>query len=192
MKRLFSVLCACATLSLFLSACSSERDPQFARSPGAGHFRKITKKMSLERGPFRLYKLGEPGQTMTFLLRNEDTSVVTIDEWNKKEADNIRLFYAFCEPGAGSSVKEAGWIQAWPDPDKPFLPSQSMSPPILHPGNAVMIEIPMNFLLDLPMPKEKPRCTLAVYAQIALDSLQTKSDVYEITVLPKTADKLVQ
>lgn len=177
---------------LLLPSCSSERDSQFPGSSASGNFRKITKKMLLERGAFRLYKQGEPGQTITFFLRNADTSVVTIDEWNKKEADNIRIYYAFCEPGKSADVKDDEWIQAWPDPDKPHLPSQTMSPPILHPGNAVMIEAPMNFLLDLPVPEAKPRYNLAVYAQMALNSLQTKSEVFEITVLPKTSDKLVQ
>ena len=91
MKKTTRILFALAAL-LVLGACSAE--------PGVQHefdetkyFQKITAKMSLEHGYLRLdYTLGVPDQTMTFLLKNQDVAVISVDEWYMNETDNIRLY----------------------------------------------------------------------------------------------------
>ena len=114
MKKTTRILSALAAI-LVLGACSAE--------PGVQHefdetryFQKVTARMSLEHGYLRLdYTLGVPNQSMTFLLKNQDVSVVSVDEWYMNETDNIRLYYAFCEPGKSGEIKDDEWKLAWPD-----------------------------------------------------------------------------
>ena len=114
MKKTTRILLSLA-VSLVLGACSAESNVQHDFDE-TRYFQKITAKMSLEHGYLRLdYTLGMPNQTMTFLLKNQDVSVVSVNEWYMNETDNIRLFYAFCEPGKSGEVREEDWKLAWPD-----------------------------------------------------------------------------
>jgi len=191
MKKTTRILFALAAL-LLLGACSAEPSVQQGFDE-TRYFQKITSKMSLEHGYLRLdYTLGMPNQTMTFLLKNQDVSVVSVNEWHMKESDNIRLYYAFCEPGKSGEIRENEWRLAWPDV-KPGESSARKSRPrrsalILQPGNSALIDVPLTFLEHAEPPKRKARYTVALYAQIALNTLQTKSEVFEISVFPQTKD----
>ena len=175
-----------------LGACSAEQNVQQGLDE-TKYFQKITAKMSLEHGYLRLdYKLGAPNQSMTFLLKNQDVSVVTVNEWYMNETDNIRLYYAFCEPGKSGELPEDAWNLAWPDV-KPGEKIRQKSHPrrstlILQPNNSAVIDVPLTFLEHVEPPRRKARYTVALYAQIALNTLQTKSEVFEIPVFPKTKD----
>ena len=108
------------------------------------------------------------------------------------ETDNIRLYYAFCEPGKSGEIREDEWKLAWPDLN-PGESSVRKSRPrrselILQPNNSTLIDVPLTFLEHAEPPKRKARYTVALCAQIALNTLQTKSEVFEITVFPKTKD----
>ena len=108
MKKTMRILFALAAL-LLLGACSAESSTQHEFDE-TRYFQKVTAKMSLEHGYLRLdYTLGVPNQSMTFLLKNQDVSVVTVNEWYMNETDNIRLYYAFCEPGKSGEIKEDEW-----------------------------------------------------------------------------------
>ena len=48
--------------------------------------------------------------------------------------------------------------------------------------------MPLTFLEHAEPPRRRARYTVALYAQIALNTLQTKSEVFEIPVSPKTKD----
>ena len=186
--RMFWVLAA----AFVLGACSAEQNVQ-QELDEAKYFQKITAKMSLEHGYLRLdYKLGAPNQTMTFLLKNQDVSVVTVNEWYMNETDNIRLYYAFCEPGKSGELPEDAWNLAWPDV-KPGEKIRQKSHPrrstlILQPNNSAVIDVPLTFLEHVEPPKRQARYTIALCAQIGLNTLQTKSEVFEIPVFPKTKD----
>ena len=175
-----------------LGACSAEQNVQQDLDE-AKYFQKITAKMSLEHGYLRLdYKLGAPNQSMTFLLKNQDVSVVTVNEWYMNETDNIRLYYAFCEPGKSGEIPEDAWNLAWPDV-KPGEKIRQKSHPrrstlILQPNNSAVIDVPLTFLEHVEPPKRQARYTIALCAQIALNTLQTKSEVFEIPVFPQTKD----
>lgn len=191
MKKTTRILFALAAL-LALGACSAEPSVQHEFDE-TKYFQKITAKMSLEHGYLRLdYTLGVPNQTMTFLLRNQDVSVVSVNEWYMNETDNIRLYYAFCEPGKSGELKEEDWQLAWPDVTPDGQPRQKSRPRrselILQPNNSTLIDVPLTFLEHAEPPKRKARYTVALCAQIALNTLQTKSEVFEITVFPKTKD----
>ena len=54
--------------------------------------------------------------------------------------------------------------------------------------NSALIDVPLTFLEHAEPPKRKARYTVALCAQISLNTLQTKSEVFEITVFPKTKD----
>lgn len=191
MKKTTRILCALAAL-LVLGACSAEPGVQHEFDE-AKYFQKVTAKMSLEHGYLRLdYTLGVPNQSMTFLLKNQDVSVVSVNEWYMNETDNIRLYYAFCEPGKSGEIREDEWKLAWPDV-KPGETSARRSHPrrsalILQPNNSVVLDVPLSFLEHVEPPRRKARYTVALCAQIALNTLQTKSEVFEITVFPKTKD----
>ena len=59
---------------------------------------------------------------------------------------------------------------------------------ILQPNNSTVIDVPLTFLEHVEPPKRQARYTVALCAQIALNTLQTKSEVFEITVFPQTKD----
>lgn len=191
MKKMIRSLSALAAL-LVLGACSAEPGVQ-QEFDETRYFQKITAKMSLEHGYLRLdYTLGLPNQTMTFLLKNQDVSVVSVNEWYMNETDNIRLYYAFCEPGKSGELKDDDWQLAWPDV-KPGETDRRKSRPrrsalVLQPNNSALIDVPLTFLEHAEPPKRKARYTVALCAQIALNTLQTKSEVFEITVFPQTKD----
>ncbi len=191
MKKTTRILLSLA-VSLVLGACSAESNVQHDFDE-ARYFQKITAKMSLEHGYLRLdYTLGVPNQSMTFLLKNLDVSVVSVNEWYMNETDNIRLYYAFCEPGKSGDIKEDEWKVAWPDV-KPGETARQKSRPrrsalVLQPNNSALIDVPLTFLEHVEPPRRRARYTVALCAQIALNTLQTKSEVFEITVFPKTKD----
>ena len=178
--------------ALVLGACSAEPAVQHEFDE-TKYFQKITAKMSLEHGYIRLdYTLGMPDQSMRFLLKNQDVTVVSVNEWYMKETDNIRLYYAFCEPGKSGEIPDDAWQLAWPDL-KPGEKLKQQSHPrrsalILQPNNNVVIDVPLTFLEHLEPPKRQARYTIALCAQIALNTLQTKSEVFEISVFPQTRD----
>ena len=191
MKKTMRILSALAAV-LVLGACSAESNVQHEFDE-TRFFQQVTAKMSLEHGYLRLdYTLGAPNQSMTFLLKNQDVSVVSVNEWYMNETDNIRLYYAFCEPGKSGSVKDEDWQLAWPDVKPGETPVQKSRPRrsalVLQPNNSVLIDVPLTFLEHAEPPRRKARYTIALCAQIALNTLQTKSEVFEITVFPKTKD----
>jgi len=192
MKKTTRILFALCAL-LLLGACSAEPAAQHEFDE-TKYFQKITAKMSLEHGYLRLdYTLGVPNQTMTFLLKNQDVSVVAVEEWYMNETDNIRLYYAFCEPGKSGEIKEDEWKLAWPDVKPGEETGARKSRPrrsalVLQPNNSALLDVPLTFLEHVEPPRRKARYTVALCAQIALNTLQTKSEVFEITVFPKTKD----
>lgn len=195
MKKTARILLALAAAAV-LGACSAEQSTQHDFDE-ARYFQKITAKMTLEHGYIRLdYMLGKPDQTMRFLLKNQDVSVVSVNEWYMNETDNIRLYYAFCEPGKSGEIPEDEWKLAWPDV-KPGEKNARKTHPrrsalILQPNNSALIDVPLTFLEHVEPPKRQARYTIALCAQIALNTLQTKSEVFEITVFPQTKDVEVE
>ena len=186
--RLFLALAAAAVLG----ACSAEQSTQHEFDESR-YFQKITAKMSLEHGYLRLdYTLGVPNQSMTFLLKNQDVTVVSVNEWYMNETDNIRLYYAFCEPGKSGEIREDEWLLAWPDLKSGEKLKQKSRPRrsalILQPNNSAVIDVPLTFLEHAEPPRRQARYTIALCAQIALNTLQTKSEVFEIPVFPQTRD----
>jgi len=179
-----------------LGACSAEQSTKHDFDE-TRYFQKITAKMALEHGYIRLdYRLGKPDQTMRFLLKNQDVSVVSVNEWYMNETDNIRLYYAFCEPGKSGEIAEDDWKLAWPDvkpgENNTRKAHSRRSALILQPNNSAIIDVPLTFLEHVEPPKRQARYTVALCAQIALNTLQTKSEVFEITVFPQTKDVEVE
>ena len=191
MKKTVKMLLALA-VSTVLGACSAEQNAQHEFDESR-YFQKITAKMTLEHGYIRLdYTLGKPNQTLRFLLNNQDVTVVSVNEWYMNETDNIRLYYAFCEPGKSGEIPEDAWMLAWPDVKPGDKNVQKTRPRrsalILQPNNSALIDVPLTFLEHAEPPKRQARYTVALCAQIALNTLQTKSEVFEITVFPQTKD----
>ncbi|MBR5681196.1 MAG: hypothetical protein IKX19_11140, partial [Clostridia bacterium] len=184
--------CLCLLAALLLGACSAE--PSTAHEyDETKYFQKVTANMTLEHGYLRYdYTLGTPNQVMTFLLRNMDVTPVSVNEWLMNEPDNIRLYYAFCEPGKSGEIKDDAWQLAWPDVEAEDTLRRKSHPRrsalILQPNNSAVLDVPLTFLEHARPPRRQARYTIALYAQIALNTLQTRSEVFEITVYPKTRD----
>lgn len=186
--KMLSALCA----ALILGACSAESNVQHDVEE-TKYFQQVTAKMSLEHGYLRLdYRLGAPNQSMRFLLKNQDVSVVCVNEWYMNETDNIRLYYAFCEPGKSAEIPEDAWKLAWPDSQSGEITKSKSHPRrsalILQPNNSTVIDVPLTFLEHVEPPRRQARYTIALCAQIGLNTLQTKSEVFEIPVFPQTKD----
>ena len=182
--------------SALLAACSAEPAPS-REYDETKFFQKVTANMALEHGYLRHdYTLGTPGQVMTFLLRNQDVMPVSVNEWLMNESDNICLYYAFCEPGKSGEIKDDAWLLAWPDLESGDLRRQKSHPRrsalVLQPGNSAVIDVPLTFLEHARPPKRQATYTIALYAQISLNTLQTRSEVFEITVFPKTKDVIIE
>ena len=191
MSKTTRILFALAAL-LVLGACSAESNVQHEFDE-TRYFQKVTAKMSLEHGYLRLdYTLGVPNQSMTFLLKNQDVSVVSVNEWYMNETDNIRLYYAFCEPGKSGEIREEDWKLAWPEVKSGEKSGRKSRPRrsslVLQPNNSAVIDVPLTFLEHAEPPRRQARYTVALCAQISLNTLQTKSEVFEIPVFPKTKD----
>ena len=188
--------CVCFLAAALLAACSAESAPT-REYDETKFFQKVTANMALEHGYLRHdYALGTPGQVMTFLLRNQDVTPVSVNEWLMDESDNICLYYAFCEPGKSEAIKDDAWQLAWPDLESGDLRRQKSHPRrsalVLQPGNSAVIDVPLTFLEHARPPKRQASYTIALYAQISLNTLQTRSEVFEITVFPKTKDVIVE
>jgi len=184
--------CFCLLAILLFGACSAEPAPTHEYDE-TKYFQKVTAKMALEHGYLRYdYTLGTPNQVMTFLLRNMDVTPVSVNEWLMNESDNIRLYYAFCEPGKSGEISDDAWQLAWPDVEAADALRRKAHPRrsslILQPNNSAVLDVPLTFLEHARPPRRQARYTIALYAQIALNTLQTRSEVFEITVFPKTRD----
>lgn len=151
--------------------------------------KKIKASLSLERGAVRLdYVAGKGGQSVLFLLRNKGLTAVNIDEWFMNEPDNIRLYYARCEKGKSSQLKDSDFTCVWPIPDKNAKGRKKRTsgrrmPLCLTPNNATLLNAPMEFLRDFQL-NGKPIVTIAVKAELNLQSVDCKSPVYEIDIRP--------
>lgn len=189
MKQFFLIITVLAA-GLF-AACSSDPPGKMVPLDDAKYFRKVEAKMTLTHSQLRGdYTLGKLGQSLKFLLKNVDVSIVNIDEWYMDETSNIRLYYAFCEHGKANEVPESAWKLAWPVSLANAKTGKKMrhAPLVLQPNNSAMLEVPLTFLETLKPEKKQARYYIALYAQIALNTLDTKSEVFEITAYPKVVD----
>lgn len=190
-KRICQILFIGLTFASILNACKQESSQNSIQFDETKYFKKIESKMELTHSQLRGdYTLGKKGQTLRFLLKNIDVSPVTVNEWFMNETSNINLFYAFCEHGKANEIKDSNWKQAWPLSDASLgnKNAKRRMPLVLQPNNAAMLEVPLEFLETLKPPQKKARYYLAMYAQISLNTLQTKSEIFEMPVFPKVVD----
>ena len=162
-----------------LCGCSQE-EPVEPHSDGPAIYRKIQADLILECGRVRMdYVSGKKGQKMTFVLKNRGLTPVSIDEWYMDDSENVRLFYARCEKGKASEVKESDWRCGWPLKQK--APGRHM-PVCLNPNQGLLLDVPMEFLKNFTQKKTVDH--IAVRVELALDSVSLQSPVYEVEVRP--------
>ncbi|GEM_PF-6515805 len=183
-------------VALLLTGCpGTEQNAPLTQFDESAYFRTITSKMTLTHSRVRGdYTIGKKGQYIKFLLKNVDVTPVSVDEWYMNEAANINLYYAFCEHGKANEVKEEDWKVAWSSASLlDSSPKRSRRTPlVLQPNNGTVMDVPLDFLMTLKTPRKMARYYIALYAQISLNTLKTKSDVFEITVYPKVVDMMVE
>lgn len=146
----------------------------------SARFKKIQADLSLECGRVRMdYVSGKKGQKMTFVLKNKGLTPVSIDEWYMADSENVRLFYARCEKGKASEVKETDWKRGWPLKEKK---NGRHMPVCLNPNQGILLDVPMEFLRNFNQKNSVDH--IAVRAELALNSVSLQSPVYEVEVRP--------
>ena len=173
---------------LLLCSCADEVHYPMTLQKKQKFEKKNNATLKLERGAVRLdYVAGKSGQSILFLLRNTGLAAVNIDEWYMNEPDNIRLYYAVCEKGKSAQLKDSDFICVWPDSGKTVKGKKKSAgrrmPLCLNPNNTTLISTPMEFLRTFPL-NGKPIVTIAVKAELNLQSVDVKSPVYEIDIRP--------
>ena len=166
-------------VSLFCS-CSQEESAEPHTLDEPTHYKKIQADLTLECGLIRQdYVSGRKGQQMTFVLKNRGLTPVSIDEWFMDDADNVRLYYARCEKGKSSEIKESDWKRGWPL--KHRTPGRHM-PVCLNPNQGLLLDVPMAFLKSFS--QKNAVDYIAVRVELALTSVSLQSPVYELEVRP--------
>ena len=181
MKQRLPLFFSALLSSLIFCSCSQEEtiDAQSLDEPA--RYKKVQADLSLECGRVRMdYVSGKKGQKMTFILKNRGLTPISIDEWFMDDSENVRLYYAHCEKGKASEVKESDWKCGWP-PQKRKTSGRRM-PVRLNPNQGILLDVPMAFLKNFPQKKNVEY--IAVRAELALTSVSLQSPVYEVEVRP--------
>lgn len=174
-------LAAVLSLPLILfCGCTQEETVGSHSQEGPARYKKVQADLSLECGRVhKNYVSGKKGQKMTFVLKNHGLTPVSIDEWYMADQENVRLFYARCEKGKASEVKESDWKRGWPLKEKE--PGRHM-PVCLNPNQGILLDVPMEFLRTFTQKKTVDH--VAVRVELALKSVSLQSPVYEVEVRP--------
>lgn len=165
---------------LLFCGCTEEETVGSHSQDNPARYKKIQADLSLECGRVPMnYVSGKKGQKMKFILKNRGLTPVSIDEWYMSDAENVRLFYARCEKGKASEVKDSDWKCGWPLKEK--APGRHM-PVCLNPNQGIFLEVPMEFLRNFN--QKNPVDHIAVRVELALKSVSLQSPVYELEVRP--------
>lgn len=188
---IFLLLFAC----IFSGGCSQQEEQQANMdSMSQKNFIKpIQGKLVLERRIRRSeYIAGKPGQMLELRLRNADLKDITIPDWFSSESQNVCVYYAFCEPGKDvSQIEEKDWIQIHPDENFSRVEYQRTIL-TLSPGNSALIDVPLHFLENFQIPKNHRTVQIAMKAELNLNSVSSKTEIFELIIRPQTQSISIQ
>lgn len=185
MKKLFRLIAASLFLFLFLlNGCSSDKRRGTPLRAENKYPKQTNYKLKLDiistKGSFRI---GTSHESVRFSLKNIGANNLTIPDWKMHEPENIRLYYAECQPGGSTRVPEESWKES-PRSMIRNASGQYIDVPRfcfdLSPNNAVLIDVPLYFLKHL-----KKGGTYALRGELDLDSVSAKSAPVEIIVKTK-------
>ena len=153
----------------------------------------IQGKLALERRIRRSeYTAGKPGQMLELRLRNADLKDITIPDWFSSESQNVCVYYALCEPGKDASqIEEKDWIQVHPDKNFSRIEYQRTIL-TLSPGNSALIDVPLHFLENFQIPKNHRTVQIAMKAELNLNSVSSKTEIFEVIIRPQTQSISIQ
>ena len=171
--------------SIFLlNGCSSDKRRGTPLRAENKYPKQTNYKLKLDiistKGSFRL---GAVSESVRFSLKNIGANNLTIPDWKMHEPENIRLFFAECQPGGAARVPEDAWKES---PRSMIRNSSGQYIDVprfsfeLAPNNAVLIDVPLFFLKHL-----KKGGTYALRGELDLDSVSAKSAPVEIIVKTK-------
>ena len=171
--------------ALLLAGCVREEVGRSTLALGSKekkNYPKITRhRLTLELSNPRLLYAGEGGE-ITFVLINNDSKPITIDEWYTNEPDNVMISCQNYLPGM-NGFRNDGWI------DLSFTPRQPpwRYPLTLGPQNRVFITQKLAFVDKLRITPGSER-RYFVKAKLNLTSLDLESTP-AIVVVRNRADK---
>ena len=108
-------------------------------------------------------------------MRNAGANQLSIHEWKMHEQENIRVLYAPC-PERGKATKLPP--EAWKESERLILKGGVPRYPLeLAPNNAVLVDVPLNFIRKLNKPGR-----YAVKGELDLYSVSAESVPIEIEI----------
>lgn len=172
----FCVIAALIVSCAVFCACSSEDKKRRPENPEQKYpkLRNYTLNLSIisTRGN---YRRSDANPVLRFSVRNAGANQLSIHEWKMHEQENIRVLYAPC-PERGTATKLPP--EAWKESERLILQGGVPRYPLeLAPNNAVLVDVPLNFIRKLNKPGR-----YAVKGELDLYSVSAESVPIEIEI----------
>ena len=196
---LFRLMAAAAVIA-GLASCSGCGGTEGRSGRGAGaetaRFPVLKWPLTIERGVpkavFQLTRAGESAapQTLSFKLVNRNIEALDIQEWRRRETENLRIFFMAAENGGkeAPSPEQSGWVRIWPGPEADKAGSGGTvlrAPLLIAPNNSVLLDIPLVFPEKYRLPGNAARGYVWIRAELNLRSVQAKPLIFKIEVREK-------
>ena len=174
-SRFFAIAVLLFSCAVFC-ACSSEDKKRGQEKPEQKYpkLRNYTLDLSIisTRGN---YRRSDVNPILRFSVRNAGANQLSIHEWKMHEQENIRVLYAPC-PERGTATKLPP--EAWKESERLILKGGVPRYPLeLAPNNAVLVDVPLNFIRKLNKPGR-----YAVKGELDLYSVSAESVPIEIEI----------
>lgn len=159
--------------------------PRWGQGVDTPIFARVEDKLTVTRsGSLRtVYNVGKQKKTplLSFRIWNRNLKLMQLEEWHKRETDNIRLSVAFCEKGKAGELPKDAWKEVWPEKKPAAGMPVPRQPQGIASGTCLTVDVPMNFLEDLKL-KDGAVRNLAVKAETNLVSVPCEPCIFEIAV----------
>lgn len=176
MKSRWLILTASVLLAAaFFCGCSSEDKKNERRTEKKyPKLRNYTLNLSIISTQGN-YKRSEANPVLRFSVKNAGANQLSIHEWKMHEQENIRVFYAPCpEHGTATRIPADQWQESERLLIKGAVPRYPLE---LAPNNAVLVDVPLNFIRNLQKPGR-----YAVKGELDLSSVSAQSVPIEIEI----------
>lgn len=207
MRRRFSGLfrlAAAAAVIAVLASCSAGCGGAGGRGGRGGRgaraetprFPVLKWPLTIERGvPKTVFQLNRAGgnaapQKLSFKLVNRNIEALDIQEWRRRETDNLRVYFMPVPDGKKEAPRpeQDGWTQIWPGPEADKSGQGSTvprAPLLISPNNSVLLDIPLVFPGNYRLPGNAAGGYVWIKAELNLRSVEAKPLIFKIEVREK-------